>query len=248
MKERFGAQKPASLMLRFHTQTGGSTLTAQQPENNVVRVALQALAAVLGGTQSLHTNSLDEALWLPTEKAVRTALRTQQIIAYESGVADSADPLGGSYLIEQLTDEIEAQALAYIQKIDEMGGAQAAIEQGYVQGEIQDAAYRYQRAVEKGQETVVGVNAFQVEEKIELERLKVDPAIEEGQRARLAAVRQRRDAARTAELLALLDGAARGRENLMPLLITCVEHDLTLGEICGVLRKTWGEYQPPAWV
>ena len=248
MKERFGAQKPASLMLRFHTQTGGSTLTAQQPENNVVRVALQALAAVMGGTQSLHTNSMDEALWLPTERSVRVALRTQQVIAYESGVADSVDPLAGSYLIEYLTDEIEKNAEEYLRKIDEMGGALQAIERGYVQGEIQDAAYRFQRAVETGQETVVGVNAFQVEEKMDLERLAVDPSIEIGQQTRLAAVRARRDANRVCELLTHLETAARGSDNLLPLFITCVENDITLGEICNTLRRIWGEYQPPAWI
>jgi len=248
MKERFGAKKPASWMLRFHTQTGGSTLTAQQPENNVVRVTLQALAAVLGGTQSLHTNSMDEALWLPTEKSVRVALRTQQIIASESGVADTVDPLAGSYVIEYLTDEIERRALDYLQKIDDMGGALAAIERGFIQGEIQEAAYRYQRAVEAKDEIVVGLNAYQVDEKLELERLKVDPAIEAGQRARLAAVRQRRDSARVSELMAQLDEASRGSGNLVPLLVTCVENDVTLGEICGILRQVWGEYQPPAWV
>jgi methylmalonyl-CoA mutase N-terminal domain/subunit len=248
MRERFGARKSASLMLRFHTQTGGSTLTAQQPENNVVRVALQALAAVLGGTQSLHTNSMDEALWLPTEKAVRVALRTQQIIAHESGVADTIDPLAGSYLIEHLTDEIERRALAYIEEIDAMGGSQAAIERGYIQGEIQEAAYRFQQALEGGEQVVVGVNAFEVAEKVDLERLRVDPAIEEQQCARLAGLRARRDTARAAELLGQLEGTARGRENLMPLFITCVENDLTLGEICGVLRGVWGEYQPPATI
>jgi methylmalonyl-CoA mutase N-terminal domain/subunit len=248
MKERFGANKPASWMLRFHTQTGGSTLTAQQPENNVVRVTLQALAAVLGGTQSLHTNSMDEALWLPTEKSVRVALRTQQIIASESGVADTVDPLAGSYVVEFLTDEIERRALEYLQRIDDMGGALAAIERGYIQSEIQEASYRYQRAVEAKEEIVVGLNAFQVEEKLELERLKVDPAIEQGQRDRLAALRQRRDATRVSELLAFLEESARGSDNLMPLFIACVENDITLGEICGVLRRVWGEYQPPAWV
>ena len=248
MKERFGAKKPGSWMLRFHTQTGGSTLTAQQPENNVVRVTLQALAAVLGGTQSLHTNSMDEALWLPTEKSVRVALRTQQIIASESGVADTIDPLAGSYIIEYLTDEIEHRALEYIQKIDDMGGALAAIERGFIQGEIQEAAYRYQRAVEAKEETVVGLNAFQVDQKLELERLKVDPAVEEGQRRRLAAVRQRRNTSTVSELLAQLEQTARGSDSLMPLFVTCVEHDLTLGEICGVLRRVWGEYQPAAWV
>jgi methylmalonyl-CoA mutase N-terminal domain/subunit len=248
MRERFGAQNPKSWMLRFHTQTGGSTLTAQQPENNVVRVALQALAAVLGGTQSLHTNSMDEALWLPTEKAVRVALRTQQIIAYESGVADSIDPLAGSYLVEHLTDEIELQAEAYLARIDDMGGALSAIERGFIQAEIQEAAYAYQKAVEAKEQVVVGVNAFQGEESMELERLKVDPAIEEAQRSRLAALRARRDADRAAGLLERLKRAALSSENLMPLFIECVENDLTLGEICGVLRKLWGEYQPVAWL
>jgi methylmalonyl-CoA mutase N-terminal domain/subunit len=247
MRQRFGAKNPRSWMLRFHTQTAGSTLTAQQPENNVVRVALQALAAVLGGTQSLHTNSMDEALWLPTEKAVRVALRTQQIVAYESGVADSIDPLAGSYLIENLTDEVECAAEEYIHKIDDMGGALAAIERGYIQREIQEAAYRFQRAMEHGEEIVVGVNAFSVEEKIELERLKVDPAIEQAQKARLAELRARRDTARVRELLARLESAACGSENLMPLFVECVENSITLGEICSVLRGLWGEYQPPAW-
>jgi methylmalonyl-CoA mutase N-terminal domain/subunit len=249
MRERFGARNPKSWKLRFHTQTGGSTLTAQQPENNVVRVTLQALAAVLGGTQSLHTNSMDEALWLPTEKSVRTALRTQQIIAYESGVADSVDPLAGSYLIEELTDEIERRAEAYIAKIDEMGGALAAIERGYQQSEIQESAYRYQQAVERGGQIVVGVNAFQVEEDFgDLDRLRVDPAIEAEQRARLAALRARRDAARVRDLLSHLESAARVDENLVPLFIACVENGLTLGEITAVLREVWGEYQPSNWV
>ena len=248
MRERFGARSPKSWMLRFHTQTAGSTLTAQQPENNVVRVALQALAAVLGGTQSLHTNSMDEALWLPTEKAVRVALRTQQIIAYESGAADTIDPLAGSYLVEHLTGEIERLAQAYIQKIDQLGGALAAIQQGYIQNEIQQAAYAFQQAVERGEEVVVGVNAFQVAEQVELERLTVDPAVELMQRQRLVELRDRRDASRAGELLGRLESAALGSENLMPLLVACVENDLTLGEICRVLRKTWGEYQPPAWL
>lgn len=247
MRDRFGAKDPKSWMLRFHTQTGGVTLTAQQPENNIVRVAIQALAAVMGGTQSLHTNSMDEALWLPTEKSVRTALRTQQIIAYESGVADTVDPMAGSYAVEYLTDEIAHRALEYIQKIDDLGGALAAIEKGYMQNEIQDAAYHFQMEVERKERIVVGVNAFQVEEKMELERLKVNPAIEQGQRASLATLRSSRDVAKTNELLETLETAARGTENLMPLLVTCVENDLTLGEICGVLRKVWGEYQPPVW-
>ncbi len=248
MCERFQAADPKSWMLRFHTQTAGSTLTAQQPENNIVRVTLQALAAVLGGTQSLHTNSMDEALWLPTEKSVRVALRTQQIIAYESGAADSIDPLAGSYLVEYLTDEIVSRAREYIAKIDELGGARQAIEKGYMQSEIQSAAYHYQRAVERKDQVVVGVNALQVDESLTLERLKVDPSIEQGQRARLAQLRAGRDAAKAAELLARLETASKGSENLMPLLVECVENDLTLGEVCGVLRKTWGEYQPPAWL
>ena len=248
MRQRFNAQKAASWMLRFHTQTGGSTLTAQQPENNVVRVTLQALAAMLGGTQSLHTNSMDEALWLPTEKSVRVALRTQQIIAHESGAADTIDPLAGSYIIEYLTDEIERRAMEYIQKIDALGGALKAIEQGYVQGEIQEAAYQYQRAVEREEHVVVGVNAFQVDEAMTLERLKVDPSIEVNQVNRLKEYKSRRDAVKVGELLAYLENAAHSTENLMPVFIAAVEGDLTLGEICGVLRKTWGEYQPPVWL
>jgi methylmalonyl-CoA mutase N-terminal domain/subunit len=245
MHERFGAQNPRSMMLRFHTQTGGSTLTAQQPENNVVRVTLQALAAVLGGTQSLHTNSRDEALWLPTEDSVRIALRTQQIIAYESGVADSVDPLAGSYLIEHLTDEIERGAEAYIQKIDDLGGALAAIEGGYVQGEIANAAYGYQQAVERQEQAIVGVNKFAEDsESTNLERLLVDPTIEARQRERLADLRARRDDEHASALLARIESAARGDENLMPLFVEAVEHDVTLGEICGVLRDLWGEYRP----
>ncbi|MBN2148722.1 MAG: methylmalonyl-CoA mutase family protein [Anaerolineales bacterium] len=248
MRQRFGAQKPASWMLRFHTQTGGSTLTAQQPENNVVRVTLQALAAVMGGTQSLHTNSMDEALWLPTEKSVRVALRTQQVIAHESGVADTIDPLAGSYVVEHLTDEIEKRAMQYIHKIDEMGGALKAIEQGYIQAEIQDAAYHYQQTIEREEQIVVGLNAFQVDEKMALERLKVDPSIEENQKSRLAALRSHRDNQKVSELLAQLDASARSDENLMPLFITCVENNITLGEICGLLRRIWGEYHSPSWI
>lgn len=242
MRERFKAGKPSSWQLRFHTQTAGSTLTAQQPENNVVRVTVQALSAVLGGTQSLHTNSMDEALWLPTEKAVRIALRTQQILAYESGVADSVDPLAGSYLIEYLTDEIEKGAEEYIVKIDEMGGAMTAIERGFMQNEIQNAAYAAQQAIERKEQIVVGVNQFAVDEEMTLERLKVDPAIETGQRERLAALRAGRDAAKVSELLSRLENLARGTSNLIPLFIECVEHDVTLGEICNTLRSVWGEY------
>jgi methylmalonyl-CoA mutase N-terminal domain/subunit len=244
MKERFNAQDPRSMMLRFHTQTGGSTLTAQQPENNVVRVTLQALAAVLGGTQSLHTNSMDEALALPTERAVQVALRTQQIIAHESGVADTIDPLAGSYVIEHLTDEIEKRAAEYIQRIDELGGALAATERGYIQTEIANAAYAYQRAVDRKEQIVVGVNAFQVEEEQHLERLRVDPTIEEQQRRRLADLRARRDNGKVAELRVRLESAARGSESLMPLFIECVEHNVTLGEICSTLRGVFGEYKP----
>src|SRR5512135_155129 len=269
MRDRFGAQKPNSLKLRFHAQTGGSTLTAQQPENNVVRVTLQALAAVLGGTQSLHTNSRDEALWLPTESAVRLALRTQQVIAYESGVADSVDPLAGSYLIERLTDEVERAAREYIEKIDAMGGALQAIERGYMQNEIQDAAYEAQRAIERGEQVVVGLNQFQVEEQVALERLRVDPAIEAAACERLASLRTSRDHAKVAELRGQLESLARmnrestppmagqvdeNREsspldsrisntgNFMPLFVECVENEVTLGEICNTLRGVWGEY------
>ena len=248
MAKRFGAKNPASMRMRFHTQTGGSTLTAQQPENNAVRVALQALAAVMGGTQSLHTNSMDEALWLPTEKAVRLALRTQQVIAYESGVADSADPLGGAYLVEYLTDQIEQRAQAYLDNIDQMGGAQSAIEQGYIQGEIQEAAYQYQRELETKDQIVVGVNAFEVDEDLELEPLRVDPSIEAEQCQRLAELRKRRDQTRVHEMLTQLETAAHGDENLMPVFIESVENDVTLGEICNTLRQVWGEYQPPVWI
>jgi len=242
MRERFKAQKPASWQMRFHTQTAGSTLTAQQPENNVVRVTLQALSAVLGGTQSLHTNSMDEALWLPTEKSVRVALRTQQIIAYESGVADSVDPLAGSYLIEYLTDEIDQGATEYIFKIDEMGGALTAIERGFMQNEIQNAAYEAQQAIEHGEQVVVGVNQFQVEENMTLERLKVDPAIEIAAHERLKAFRSKHDNVKVAELRTRLENAARTNENMMPLFIECVENNITLGEICNTLRGVWGEY------
>jgi methylmalonyl-CoA mutase N-terminal domain/subunit len=248
IKERFGSDDPRSQMLRFHTQTAGSTLTAQQPENNIVRVSLQALAAIMGGTQSLHTNSMDEALWLPTEKSVRVALRTQQIIAHESGVADSVDPLGGSYLIEQLTSEIAEKAKEYIQKIDDLGGALVAIERGYIQSEIQDASYKYQKSVESKDQIVVGVNAFETKEEMQLERLKVDPAIEENQRTKLRSLREQRDENKASELMAVLEKTAKSSDNLMPVLVTCVEANLTLGEICGVLRKVWGEYQPPAWI
>jgi len=244
MKEHFGATNPKAMMLRFHTQTGGSTLTAQQPMNNVVRVALQALAAVLGGTQSLHTNSMDEALALPTEQAVQVALRTQQIIAHESGVADSVDPLAGSYLIEHLTDAIQQQARAYIDKIEELGGAERAIEQGFVNREIQEAAYAAQQAIEAREQLVVGVNAFNVDEDIQIEMLRVDPAVEAAQRQRLAELRARRDNEKVSSYRVRLEEAARGTENLMPLFIECVEHDVTLGEVCDSLRVVFHEYHP----
>jgi methylmalonyl-CoA mutase N-terminal domain/subunit len=249
MRERFGARKPASWQLRFHTQTGGSTLTAQQPENNVIRVTLQALAAVLGGTQSLHTNSMDEALALPTEKAVQIALRTQQVIAYESGVADTVDPLAGSYFVEHLTDEIERRAQEYIDKIDALGGAQVAIEQGYMQREIQDAAYRAQMAVERGDQVVVGVNRFAGEQEAGAELMRVDESAQLEQIQRLQRVKAGRNQARVAELLDRLGQAASDPDaSLMPLFVEAVEHYVTLGEICEVLRGIFGEYQPDVWV
>ena len=244
MQDRFGANKPRSLMLRFHTQTGGSTLTAQQPENNMTRVALQALAAVMGGTQSLHTNAMDEALALPTAATAQAALRAQQIIAHETGVCDTVDPLAGSFAMEALTDEIETRAQRYIARIDELGGALAAIESGYTQREIQDAAYAYQRAIEQNEQTVVGVNAFVAEEPTAIERLTVDAAVEARQRERVAALRVRRDHERVSALREELAATARGAGNLMPLFIECVENDVTLGEICHTLREVWGEYRP----
>jgi methylmalonyl-CoA mutase, N-terminal domain len=244
MRNRFYAEDTESWRLRFHTQTGGSTLTAQQPMNNVVRVTMQALAAVLGGTQSLHTNSMDEALALPTQAAVQVALRTQQIIAYETGVADSVDPLGGSYLIEKLTDEIETRAEEYIRQIDEMGGALAAIEAGFINHEIQEAAYQYQRAIEREEQVIVGLNKFTVDADPTPDLLRVNPAIEAAQRQRLADLRAGRDNSKVAELRGRLETAARGEDNLMPLFIECVENDVTLGEICHTLRGVFGEYRP----
>jgi methylmalonyl-CoA mutase N-terminal domain/subunit len=243
MKERFGARDPRSLMLRFHTQTAGSTLTAQQPEVNVVRTTIQALAAVLGGTQSLHTNSMDEALSLPTEQAARIALRTQQVIAHESGVADTADPLGGSYAIEEITFELEARAKDYIEKIDAMGGMLAAIESGYVQREIQEAAYVYQRAVERKDAIVVGVNQFHTDEPNVIPILKIDDRIEREQVERVRAVRADRDAARADAAIGALAEAASGDENLLPRILACVEAHVTVGEISNTLRAAWGEYQ-----
>ncbi|MDN5336685.1 MAG: methylmalonyl-CoA mutase, N-terminal domain [Synergistales bacterium] len=245
MKERFGVTDPKALMLRFHTQTAGSTLTAQQPENNIVRVAIQALASVLGGTQSLHTNSFDEALALPSEKSVGIALKTQQIIGYESGVANTVDPLAGSYVVESLTNEIENQAKEYIEKIDEMGGMLVAIEKGYVQQQIQDAAYNYQRAVESGDRVVVGVNRFRKEEADETrELLKVDPKVGENQVRALKSVKEKRDGEAVRRALEEIRKAARDENlNLMPPIIEAVKVYATEGEICGVLREEFGEYR-----
>jgi methylmalonyl-CoA mutase N-terminal domain/subunit len=243
MRERFGARDPRSMMLRFHTQTAGSTLTAQQPEVNIVRTTIQALAAVLGGTQSLHTNAMDEALALPTERAARIALRTQQVIAHESGVADTVDPFAGSYAIEHLTDEIERRAADYLEKIDAMGGVLRAIESGYIQREIQEAAYSYQRAVETDETIVVGVNRFQTEEETGVPLLRVDPAVEQAQVERLRALRERRDKEAVESSLIRLEEAARGAENLLPRILACVEAYATVGEISHRLRRVWGEYR-----
>jgi methylmalonyl-CoA mutase N-terminal domain/subunit len=243
MRDRFGAKDPRSMMLRFHTQTAGSTLTAQQPEVNVVRTTIQALAAVLGGTQSLHTNSMDEALSLPTETAARIALRTQQVIANESGVADTVDPFAGSYAVEEVTTQLEQKARDYIEKIDAMGGMLAAIESGYVQREIQEAAYQYQRAVETKDSIVVGVNQFQTEEPDIIPILKIDDRIEREQVERLRTVRERRDTAKCEAAVSALRSATTGTENLLPLILNCVEAYVTVGEISNTLRAVWGEYQ-----
>lgn len=243
VKERFGARKPQSMMLRFHTQTAGVSLTAQQPHNNIVRVAIQALAAVLGGTQSLHTCSYDEALALPTEESVQIALRTQQIIAHESGVTNTIDPCAGSYYIESLTDEIETRARAYLDKIESLGGALRAIEAGYVTREIQESAWKFQREVEAKTRIVVGVNEFVTNEPFRGKMLRVDPRVREAQTARLQALRARRDNARVENTLNALREAARGTVNLMPAILDCVEAYATLGEICDTLRKEFGEYR-----
>lgn len=243
MKERFQAKNPKSLMLRFHTQTGGSTLTAQQPDNNVVRVAVQTLAAVLGGTQSLHTNSRDEALALPSEDSVRIALRTQQIVAYESGVTETVDPLAGSYYIENLTSEIENRAAEYIKKIDDLGGAAKAIENGFIQKEIQDSAYKYQKEIEKGERIVVGMNKFEIEESTPKGLLKVDPAVGEMQKQKLDNLKAERDNNKVENDLKALKEAASSEKNLMPYIIEAVRAYATLGEICGILREVFGEYQ-----
>ena len=243
MKERFQAKNPRSLMLRFHTQTAGCTLTAQQPYNNIIRVAWQALAAVLGGTQSLHTNSMDEALALPTEQSVQIALRTQQLIAHESGSADTADPLGGSYYVEKLTDEIEKRAREYIDKIDLLGGSVAAVEKGYIQLEIQEAAYRYQKEIEAGDRVIVGVNRFQTKEPPPQGLLKVDPKVREVQMKRLAELKASRSSQGVKTSLEELKKVARGDGNLMVPILNCVRAYSTLGEICDALRSVFGEYE-----
>ncbi len=243
MKDRFGAKDPKSMMIRFHTQTAGCTLTAQQPKNNIVRVAFQALSAVLGGTQSLHTNSMDEALCLPSEAAVETALRTQQLIAYETGVTDTVDPLAGSYYVESLTKEIYERAWEYIRKIDDMGGAVEAVEKGFIQREIQDSAYQYQREIEKEERVVVGLNRFRVQEAKPTNLLRVDPAVREEQIASLNQLRSERNNQKVDRALAGLKEGAKGKDNLMPLIFEAVKEYSTLGEICDVLREVFGEYQ-----
>ncbi|MHA2143816.1 MAG: acyl-CoA mutase large subunit family protein [Candidatus Thorarchaeota archaeon] len=245
MRERFKAKKDSSCKMRFHTQTAGCTLTAQQPDNNVVRVTLQALQAVLGGTQSLHTNSRDEALSLPTEESVQIALRTQQIIAHESGVSDTVDPLAGSYYIESLTNTIENEAMEYIKKIDDMGGAPMAIERGFIQREIHDAAYQFQRSVDEAQRVVVGVNKFTVEEETQFDYLRINPETEREQVKQLGTVRKKRDKDEVRASLDTLRIAAESDTNLMPPIIRAVRVYATLGEICGVLREVFGEYKSP---
>ena len=246
MKERFHALQPASLMMRFHTQTAGASLAAQQPLNNIVRTAIEAMAAVLGGTQSLHTNSYDEALALPTEEAARIALRTQQIIAEETGVASTVDPLGGAYAIEALTDDLEHRAWEYIDRIEQLGGAVSAIEQGFQQKEIMRSAYEFQQQLESGERELVGVNAYVMEEAERPDILRVDPQLAAQQVARLRALRQRRDASAQQRTLQALERAAEGTDNLMPPIIEAVRANATLGEICDTLRGVFGEYQPPS--
>ncbi len=243
MKERFDSKDPKAMMLRFHTQTGGSTLTAQQPENNIIRVTMQALAAVLGGTQSLHTNSMDEALALPSEKAVTVALRTQQVIAHESGVADTVDPFAGSYYLEYLTNKIEEEVNNYFDKIDSLGGMVKAIEGGYPQKEIQESAYKYQKAIEKKDLIVVGLNKFAMEEKLPEELLKLNPEVEKIQIEKLKKLKARRDNVKVKEILSKIEDAARSDKNLMPLIIEAVKSYATLGEISDSLRKVFGEYR-----
>jgi methylmalonyl-CoA mutase N-terminal domain/subunit len=246
MRDRFHATNDRSCMLRFHTQTAGSSLTAQQPDVNIVRTTLEALSAVLGGTQSLHTNARDEALGLPTEESAQLALRTQQIIAYETGIVDVADPIGGSYYIEELTDRIEIGALDYIRRIDEMGGTLRAIEAGFIQGEIQNAAFEFQKEIESGQRTIVGVNRFQMTEQSKAPVFRIDPANERSQVESLRKVRANRDAAKWQQSLAELEAAARSSENLMPRILAAAEAYATVGEISDTLRRVFGEYRDPA--
>ncbi len=243
MRDHFHAKNPKSQMLRFHTQTAGSTLTAQQPENNIVRTALQALAAVLGGTQSLHTNSYDEALALPTEQSARIALRTQQVIAYESGAPQTIDPLAGSYYIESLTDQIESGARAYLDKIDALGGTLKAIERGYIQSEIQNAAYEYQQAVDRKEAIVVGVNAFGIDEEKPIPLQHIDESLERKQVERLKALRAKRDQAKWKSALQLVEDRARGTDNLMPVIVEAVDANATVGEISDAMRRVYGEYK-----
>jgi methylmalonyl-CoA mutase N-terminal domain/subunit len=243
MRDRFGATAPKALMLRFHTQTGGSTLTAQQPQNNIVRTSLQALSAVLGGTQSLHTNSFDEALALPTEDSARIALRTQQIIGFESGVTAAIDPMAGSYYVETLTSEIEKRAAEYIEKIDTMGGMLKAIERGFVQQEIQNAAYEFQKSVDSKEQILVGVNAFQLEHEKPVMLLKMDPELERRQVERLRAFRAKRDQEKAAAAIRKIDETARNGGNLVPVIVDAVESNSTVGEICDSMRKVFGEYK-----
>jgi methylmalonyl-CoA mutase N-terminal domain/subunit len=245
MKERFHASDPRSLMLRFHTQTAGCSLTAQQPENNIVRTTLEALSAVLGGTQSLHTNSMDEALALPSEKAVRIALRTQQILAHESGAPNTIDPLAGSYFIEDMTQKIEEQAQDYLEKIDSMGGVLKAIETGYIQREIQESSYRYQKDVESRERTVVGLNDFVIDESVTIDILKVDPEVEKRQIERLTQTRKSRNSGEVKKALLTLESAAHKDQNLIPPIIEATRQYASIGEICGVLREVFGEYKAP---
>jgi methylmalonyl-CoA mutase N-terminal domain/subunit len=242
MKERFNAKNPRAMMLRFHTQTAGCTLTAQQPENNVMRVAFQALSAVLGGTQSLHTNSRDEAFALPSQDSVQIALRTQQLIGYEIGVCDTVDPLAGSYFIEALTNEIEKKAFEYIKKIDDMGGGVRAVECGFIEQEIQDSAYKFQKAVESDEQVIVGVNKFQTERVSPKGLLRVDPSVRESQIEKLNRIRAERDSSAVSESLSILKRTAEGSDNLMPPIIEAVKRRASLGEICNVLREVFGEY------
>lgn len=246
MKERFNAKDPRSMMIRFHTQTAGCTLTAQQPKNNIMRVAFQALSAVLGGTQSLHTNSMDEALCLPTEESVQIALRTQQVIGHELGVTDTVDPLAGSYYVESLTRDICERAKVYIKKIDEMGGSPEAIEKGYIQKEIQDSAFKYQREIEEEDRIVVGLNRFQVEEEKVTGLLKVNPAVQIAQIENLKKLKSERDGSKVDKSLAALKKGAQGDDNLMPLILESVKAYATLGEICDVLKEVFGEYGQPS--